>query len=108
MPASTASGIPRSWRSRARRPRSSTRIRAERRTLLQQYQGEVARARTGEQILAGKLQELKGKALRREATAERTQELVREVELSRRLYESYLRGRAARTRPTTRSSPTPG
>ena len=66
------------------------RIGAERRTLLQQYQGEVARARAGEQILAAKLRELKGKALRREATAERTQELVREVELSRRLYESYL------------------
>jgi polysaccharide biosynthesis transport protein len=66
------------------------RIRTERRTLLQQYQGEVARARAGEQVLARKLQELKGMALRREATAERTQELLREVELSRRLYESYL------------------
>ena len=29
-------------------------------------------------------------ALRREATAERTQDWLREVELSRRLYESYL------------------
>src|SRR3954452_12288116 len=66
------------------------RIRTERRTLLQQYQGEVVRARAGEQVLARKLQELKGMALRREATAERSQELLREVELSRRLYESYL------------------
>ena len=44
----------------------------ERKGVLRQYEGEVARARAGERILAGKLAELKGRALRREADAGRT------------------------------------
>ena len=86
------------WRAPPARSRTSARekakldgrIREERRALLRQFEGEVARARAGEQALAEQLAELKGKALRREATPERTQELEREVELKRRLYESYL------------------
>ena len=60
------------------------RIRDERRALLRQFEGEVARARGERAALAAQLDELKGKAVRREATAGRTAELEREVELSRR------------------------
>ena len=66
------------------------RIADERRALLRQYEGEVARARAGERLLAEKLDELKGRAIRREATAAHAAELEREVELSRRLYETWL------------------
>ena len=75
---------------RAEQDKLDGRIREEREALLRQYEGELARARAGERLLAGKLEELKGKALRREADGGRTAELEREVELSRRLYEAYL------------------
>ena len=71
-PASTASATRRSRTSAPRRRKLDWRIREERRALLRQFEGEVARARAGERTLAGKLAELKGKALRREADAERT------------------------------------
>jgi capsular exopolysaccharide synthesis family protein len=66
------------------------RIREERQGVVRQHEGEVAQARAAERILAGKLEELKGRALRREADAQRAAELAREVELSRRVYETYL------------------
>lgn len=75
---------------RAEKARLDGRIRDERRALLRQFDGEVARAQAGEQALAAQLEELKGKAVRREATSRRTQELERAVELDRRLYETYL------------------
>ena len=75
---------------RAEKTKLDQRIRAERQALLRQFDGEVAQAAAAEQALAEQLAELKDKALRREATAQRTQELERSVELSRRLYESYL------------------
>jgi succinoglycan biosynthesis transport protein ExoP len=68
---------------RAEKAKLEYRIREERQVLLRQFETEVARARATEQALAGKLDELKGKALRREDTAQRAQELEREVELNR-------------------------
>ena len=57
---------------RAERDQLDARIRDEREALLRQFEGEVARARASERALADKLEELKGRAVRREADAERT------------------------------------
>ncbi len=73
---------------RAEKARFDGQIRDERRALLRQFDGEVARAQAGEQALAAQLEELKGKAVRRETTSRQTQELERAVELDRRLYEA--------------------
>ena len=75
------------------------RIREERRGVLRHFEGEVAQARATEGILAGKLQELKGRAARRDAEASRAAELAREVDLSRRVYEAYLARVGAEVRP---------
>ena len=75
---------------RAEQDKLDGRIRQERKALLRQFEGEVARARAGERALAEQLAEQKGKALQREADAQRTHDLEREVDLKRRLYESYL------------------
>ncbi len=75
---------------RAEKARLDQRIRAERQALLRQLDGEVAQAVASEQMLADQLAELKGKALRREATLQRAEELEHAVELDRRLYEAYL------------------
>jgi polysaccharide biosynthesis transport protein len=90
---------------RAEKGKLDWRIREERRGVLRQYEGEVARARASERILADKLEELKGRALRREANVGRTAELEREVELSRRLYESYLGRASAENRPLPAGAP---
>ncbi|MGD9510476.1 MAG: Wzz/FepE/Etk N-terminal domain-containing protein [Geminicoccaceae bacterium] len=89
----------------AERSQLDARIAEERRALLRRFEGEVSRARAGERLLAGKLDELKGKALRREATADRTAELEREVELSRRLYETWLARAEAEERPLATVEP---
>ena len=81
------------------------RIREERRGALRQYEGEVARARASERLLAAKLEELKGRALRREADAGRSAALEREIELSRRLYETYLARASAEDRPMPVGAP---
>ena len=73
---------------RAEQDKLDGRIRQERKALLRQFEGEVARARAGERALAEQLAEQKGKALQREADAQRTHDLEREVDLKRRLYES--------------------
>ena len=93
---------------RAEKAKLDGRIRDERRALLRQFEGEVARARAGEQALAAQLDELKGKAVRREATSRQTQELEREVELDRRLYESYLARASSDDRAAAGRSPTRG
>ena len=90
---------------RAERDQLDARIRDERRALLRQYEGELARARASERLLAAKLEELKGRAVRREATADRTAELEREVELSRRPYEAWLARASAEERPLTTVEP---
>lgn len=75
---------------RAEKVQLDARIRQERQILLRQFETEIDSARTRERTLALKLEELKGAALRQEATDQRMQELSREVELNRRLYETYL------------------
>ena len=90
---------------RAEKAKLDARIRDERRALLRAYEGEIARAVASERILAAKLEELKGKALRREAQAARAQELEREVELSRRLVETHLAAAAAEHGPEVAVAP---
>lgn len=75
---------------RAEKAQLDARIGQERQALLRQFEAEVEAARVKEQELARRLEELKGNALRQEATDRRMAELSREVELNRRLYESYL------------------
>ena len=89
----------------AERVELDSRIAEERRVLLGRFEGEVARARAGERLLAEKLADLKGKAVRREAAADRTAELEREVELSRRLYESWLARADAEEHPLAAVDP---
>jgi capsular exopolysaccharide synthesis family protein len=89
----------------AERTELDARIAEERGALLRRLEGEVARARASERLLAGKLDELKGKALRREVTAGRTAELEREVELGRRLYETWLARADAEERPIATVEP---
>jgi capsular exopolysaccharide synthesis family protein len=84
---------------RAEKAKLDARLQQERRTVLRQFETEVDQARTREATLTQKLEELKGKAQRREATAERRQELEHEVELSRRLYETHLARASAEDRP---------
>jgi capsular exopolysaccharide synthesis family protein len=84
---------------RAEKAELDTRLQEEQRALLRQLGSEVERARAKERTLAGKLAELKGKALRREDTVQRLQELEHEVELSRRLYEAHVAGAGASERP---------
>ena len=81
------------------------RIRQERQGVLRQYEAELAQARTAERILAAKLEELKGRAIRREADAVREAELTREVELSRRLYEAQLVRAGAEDAPPAEGTP---
>jgi polysaccharide biosynthesis transport protein len=90
---------------RAEKAKLEYRIREERQALLRQFEAEVARARAAERTLAGKLDDLKGKALRHEGAAQRAQELEREVELNRRLYESYLARASVETRPQGAQEP---
>ena len=90
---------------RAEKAKLDYRIREERQVLLRQFETEVARARATEQALAGKLDELKGKALRREETAQRAQELEREVELNRRLYEAHLARAGSEGKPEAAQEP---
>jgi capsular exopolysaccharide synthesis family protein len=75
---------------RTEKEKLDQRIRQERQGVLRQHEAELAQARATERILAAKLEELKGRALRREAETAREAELAREVELSRRLYEAEL------------------
>jgi polysaccharide biosynthesis transport protein len=90
---------------RAEKAKLEYRIREERQVLLRQFETEVARARATEQALAGKLDELKGQALRREGTAQRAQELEREVELNRRLYETHLARASSEGKPEAAQEP---
>lgn len=90
---------------RAEREQLDWRLSEERKVVLRQFEAEVARARASERIIAGKLAELKDRALRRETDAARTAELEREVELSRRLHEAYLARTGAEDRPVPAGAP---
>ena len=90
---------------RAERVELDRRIRLERQGVLRQFEGELAQARATERILSAKLEELKGKAVRRDADAAREAELAREVELSRRLYEAQLARAGAEVMPTLEGTP---
>jgi succinoglycan biosynthesis transport protein ExoP len=90
---------------RAEKALLEARLQEEQRALLRQLGSEVERARAKERTLAGKLAELKDKALRRDDTAQRLQELEHEVELSRRLHEAHLAGAAAGERPAESQEP---
>jgi uncharacterized protein involved in exopolysaccharide biosynthesis/Mrp family chromosome partitioning ATPase len=90
---------------RTERAKLDQRIQQERRGLLGRFASEVEQARAREHTLARKLEELKGKALRREETARRMQELEHEVEVGRRLYEATLARAAAESLPEAVQEP---
>lgn len=90
---------------KAEKAKLDARLQEERRAVVRQFESEVEQARAREDTLTAKLEELKGKALRREAAGERLRDLQREVELSRRLYETHLARVSEEERPQVTAEP---
>jgi capsular exopolysaccharide synthesis family protein len=90
---------------RAEKVRLEARLQQERQALLRQFEGEVDRSRARERTLSRQIEELKGKARSREQATQRLQELERQVDLDRRLYEAHLARAAAEEVPEAAREP---
>lgn len=90
---------------RAERAKLDARLQQERRAALRQLEGDLDQARAKEATLAGKLAELKGTALRHEASAGRVRDLQHEVELNRHLLDAHLAKANDAERPRAEPEP---